>query len=82
MDLVRYITIRLTRPSPLAMGRWPYPASNGIEVQVQDNQGIQRDLTSHTVLVPEQTPTVTWPYEHDQVAFSRQQGSKPGSHAS
>lgn len=80
MDLVRYITIRLTRPSPHAMGQWPYRASNGIEVQVQDIQGIQRDLTTHTVLVPEQTPTVIWPYEHDQVrllASARAEAGEP-----
>lgn len=67
MQLQRFATIRLTRPAPRALARWPYRATNGVEVITSFITGIEQDLTDLPVVDPGTSITFAWPYEHEKV---------------
>ncbi len=70
MQLVRLATIRLQRPPPLAMGRWLYVASNGVEVVTEEIAGLDQDLTDQANISPEPGLRVAFPFETAEVRLS------------
>jgi hypothetical protein len=57
-------TVRLSRPRPLAFGRWPYTASNGVVVHVKVVDGVPADVTDQPLTLGT-SPVIAWPREHE-----------------
>lgn len=70
MELIRFATIKLTRPAPQELGRWPYRSRDGVEVQTVKIHGDCRDITEDYASDNRAGPTIAWPYEHDVVRLA------------
>lgn len=67
MELMRFATIKLTRPAPQELGRWTYHSRDAVEVQTVKIDGECRDITEDYASEVGAGGRVAWPYEDDAV---------------